>query len=125
MGLTKEMQKRGIKNLWDLTELDAEWVNAATREEIKEFVQEHNDVWLGRINCYKKDEGVPYLVKYEGQKIYNFEYEFMVPCCDDLLMKLIKERDAAEYTGANDDCKRLSEIIGRINKLGGKHFVWV
>jgi len=41
------MEKRGIRNPWDLTEFDADWVNPATRQDIKEVSEKHGGKVFG------------------------------------------------------------------------------
>lgn len=100
-------------------------LNELNRFLIEAFAKEKGEAWLGRVNRYEEDRGKPYLVKYEGQKVYNFEYTFIVPCHDKELITLIKEREGAEYTGTCEDAPRVTKILDRIKELGGASLVWV
>jgi len=45
--LLEEMKKRGIANPFDLTEFDMDWVNPATRKDIRETSAKHGGKVFG------------------------------------------------------------------------------
>jgi len=111
------------------TEFDTD-MNDITREKIEIFAAIHKDLrnekcYLGKINRYSEDVGKPYLMVYEEQRVFNFEYGFMIPCYDEKLVEMIKEREQAKYTGTADDYKRVTEIMDRIHEVGGFNLFWV
>jgi hypothetical protein len=118
-----------FKRAWDEghygpTEFDTDQ-NDISRLKIKTFAEITPEAWLGKINRYSDDKGKPYLVKYEGQLVYNFEYHFIIPCFDQQLIDMIQERENAPYTGTTDDAKRIEAIAKRIEELGGFYLSWV
>ena len=108
------------------TEFDQD-LNLITIEKIKLFSQLNNNgqCYLGKVNRYREDKGKPYLMPYDGQQVYNFEYGFMIPVYDEKLSELIRDREHAEYTGTKEDYRRVTEIMDRIQALGGIHLFWV
>ena|GEM_PF-3402943 len=100
-------------------------VNDASRAVVRAMLQDHGQAWLGKINLYSDDDRQHILWQYEpGEAVYNFGAAFVLPCCDAELERLIRERDAASYTGTRDDGKRVDAIVQRIGALGGVHLVW-
>ena len=109
------------------TEFDTE-INDITVEKIKMFAALNNNgsgCYLGKINRYSEDKGKPYLVPYDGQRVFNFEYGFMLPVYDEKLAEMIRDREHAEYTGTKADFVLIEAIMGRIQELGGIHLFWV
>ena len=102
-------------------------MNNISRKKIEIFAAMHNNekCCLGKINRYSEDVEKPYLVAYEGQRVFNFEYGFMIPCYDEKLVEMIRDREHAEYTGTTDDYKRVTKIMNRIYELGGFNLFWV
>jgi hypothetical protein len=100
-------------------------INDVSRETIKAMKRECGTCYLGKINLYDNDRKKPYkLVKYTGQKIYNFEYCFCLPCYDEEVERMIEERDKAPYTGTAEDSRRVEAITERVQQIGGKHLFW-
>jgi len=111
------------------TEFDTE-INDITVEKIKMFAVLNNNglgsyCYLGKINRYSEDEGKPYLVAYDEQRVFNFEYAFMIPAYDEILIEKIRFRETDEYTGAKKDFILINGIMDRIQELGGIHLFWV
>ena len=120
----KDLQLSRVRSdIMDFEEAD-EVLNNATRAMIQLFRERHKHLWFGNVNLYEETRHRPVLVPDEGQKIYNFEYSFMVPCVDTELVMMIVERDQAEYTSMKDDFKRVEKIIRRITDIGGEHLHW-
>jgi len=100
-------------------------VNSASRAMVCAMQQDHGQAWLGKINLYSDDDRQHILWQYEpGKTVYNFGAAFVLPCYDAELERLIRERDAAPYTGTRDDRKRVDAIVQRIGALGGVHLLW-
>jgi len=119
--------KEAIQTRGSLSELEDMEMNDITRQLIVAYDRLHQDskCYLGKVNRYSEDEGKPYLALYEGQQVFNFEYGFMIPCYDEKLIELIRDREHAEYTGTKEDYKRVTEIMDRIQELGGINLFWV
>ena len=127
---TKELKKEQynyIFNIGEYLELQEgdNTNNDLNRKQIKAYTNENKKVWFGNINFYDEkrrrivnDEESP-LVEYEGQEIYNFEYTFCVPSCDETLIDLIREWNK---TGAKTEL--IDAIFSRIDDLNGIHFIW-
>lgn len=100
-------------------------INDISRETITTMKKEYGTCFVGKINLYGDERKKDYkLTEYTGQKIYNFEYAFCIPCHDSKLEELITERDRAEYTGSKDDFKRIDKIMNRIEELKGVNLFW-
>jgi hypothetical protein len=121
------------KRAFDYHKRNADWggscefdteINDISRLKIRAASEIWPEVWLGRVNIYKEHEKKPILKKYEGEKVYNFEYTFAVPNNDEELTRLITDRKNAEYTGTADDYKRVDAIFNRIEALNGINLSW-
>lgn len=124
------------KSLWSFfdvgnfgfSEFDSEDVNSITLQKISLYNELYPDCYLGKVNLYDNDRGQKsaILCKYvTGQRVYNFSYSFMIPCYDAELVKMIYDRDVAEYTGTKADYIRVDAIHARVEKLGGMQLIWV
>lgn len=133
--MKNETMQKLIKDELDIFRQSDGWpsefdqdMNVITAEKIKLFAQLNNNeqCYLGKVNRYRGvDDDKPYLMPYDGQQVYNFEYGFMIPVYDEKLVELIRDREHAEYTGTKEDYRRVSEIMDRIQELGGMHLFWV
>jgi hypothetical protein len=100
-------------------------INDISRRMIQAVKDQYDQAWLGCVNLYEDDRKKEYnLTEYTGQKIYNFEYTFVVPCNDQGLVDLIVKRDRTPYTGTKDDRVLVDQIMGRIESLNGQHLIW-
>ena len=90
--------------------------------EANKAAAEHGEAWLGRVNLYGDDSGE--LHKWEGGEVYNFGADFVLPCYDAEVERLVRERAEAPYTGTADDGKRVDAIFARIGEVGGSHLFW-
>lgn len=95
-----------------LREADDTW-NAFNREIIIEFAKVYPNCRLG--GFYRTT-----LEPYTGQKIYNFDYDFVIPEPDEELVGLIEKRLIAGYTGVDS----IMRIQNRIKSSGGVVFIW-
>lgn len=114
---------QSIGGYLNLLETD-ESQNDCNRAIIKAFSREHDETWLGNVNFYGaarlaiiNNTYLP-LTKYENQNIYNFEFSFCVPCCDEILCTQIRKWNKGT------DKTVLDNIFKRIADLSGEHFVW-
>jgi hypothetical protein len=103
-----------------------ERVNNANRRVVAAMAEAHGEAWLGKINLYGNERhgGHPVMWKWDGGTVYNFDAAFVVPAFDEELVRLVKERDDAEYTGTKDDAVRVEAIMQRITDIGGVHLFW-
>lgn len=100
-------------------------INDISREMIFAMKQEKGTCFLGKINLYGEESKEEYkLVEFTGQQIFNFSYEFCLPCYDTELENMIRERDEAEYDSYEKDFARVTAITERIYKLGGRNLFW-
>lgn len=107
-----------------VTEYDMS-INDISRNMIFAMKAEKGVCFLGKVNLYGEERKEEYkLTEYTGQKIYNFEYSFCLPCYDEELEKMIDNRDKAVYTGAITDSVLVSAIIDRVEKIGGINLFW-
>lgn len=124
----KECSKKTTEYLVTHEGLTSEFdqsINDISRETIKAMKRESGVCYLGKINLYDDDRKKPYkLTEYTGQRIYNFEYCFCLPCYDEVIERMIEERDKAPYTGTAEDCRRVEAIADRVQQIGGKHLFW-
>lgn len=96
--------------------------NAEQRSRLADYLAEHGRAWVGKINIYPP--AIAELVPYTGQPVRNFEADFVVPCPDPALLRLIIERQEAPYTGTAADGPRVDAIFERIATLGGLILTW-
>ena len=95
-----------------LKEADDIW-NDLNREIIKLYAEINPGCQLG---LFDKTVTKPYT----GQKIYNFDYNFIIPKLDENLKKLIENRLLAKNTGEDP----IMEIHDKIEAIGGITFLW-
>lgn len=101
-----------IGGLAELKEADDTW-NEYNVEIIKEFAKLHPNCMLGKFNESK-------FTPYTGQRIYNFDCDFIVPAEDAELQRLLKNRNDKGYT----DLSSVMKIQSRIKGTGGMVFIW-
>ncbi len=111
-------------------------LNDASRDVIQAMAAEHDgECWLGRVNLHRglseddDDQHEPFhadvpLWQWSGKTVYNFGASFILPRHDAELERLIRDRDAAEYTTADADYERVSAIHERVVELGGVLLHW-
>jgi hypothetical protein len=103
-----------------------EYMNEAQRRLIDAMAEHYGTVYLGSVNLYGEDRHKPIVLrKYpDGEIVYNFSASFVVPTDDEVLKRLIYERDNAEYTGTTEDAVRVEAIHDRIKEIGGYTLIW-
>lgn len=113
-----------------ITEFDQE-LNAIQIEKIKAFANENEVCYLGKINIYDKNirnniDNFDPLVKYEGQRVYNFEYDFMINTHDEEIINLLREYNRPEQNPSGKKIMgRIELIFKRIDDIKGICFNWV
>ena len=113
------IQNEGMTSEFDMS------INDISRNIIKAMKREQGVCFLGNVNLYGDNRGKPFkLTEYTGQKIYNFVYDFCLPCHDTQIEKMITDRDQTQYTGTKDDCVMVSAIMNRIEQLNGINLLW-
>ena len=100
-------------------------INDISRAKIEEASKIWPEVYLGKVNLYGDERQKTYeMVKYTGQKVYNFEYSFIVPVKDPELEKMIDNRDKSVYTGTSADYIMIKEIHAKMESIGGINLIW-
>lgn len=112
--------------LIELSEFDRDQ-NKITRAKIRAYMRKHGGtIYLGNINYYGTERHKEHkLTKYTAGMVLNFSHTFMVPYEDEILMRLINDRDNAPYTGSSDDYRRVEEIMTCIESIQGECLIWV
>ena len=90
--------------------------NQISRAIIRAY-KSNGTAYVGKINGY---EGMS---QYKKGKVYNFKYDFVVPCADDELDSLLR---AWNGTSFYDTVKTATAyaIYDRIKDIGGVSLVW-
>lgn len=105
-------------------------VNNSSRRLVMSYYKERGAAWLGKIN--RSGGTGPDLWQFDGEqlspneaKVYNFGADFVVPCHDEQLVKLIAERhDPNVPYSPQKNVDTLEAINARIKELGGEHLHW-
>jgi len=98
--------------------------NAFNIELLEAYRMIYPDAHIGRINHHGEQrvnliEGKKSVyTKYTGQKVYNFDCDFVVPCADEELERLIIDWNVCA------DALVVKHIMSRIEKLNGKSITW-
>jgi hypothetical protein len=102
-------------------------VNDASRRLVAAMRETHGSCWLGIINRYSHHgdtERTPWIWEWDSSLLYNFGCSFVIPKPDGELVRLLRERYDAEYTGTAADSVRMDAIFDRIYALGGCYLTW-
>jgi hypothetical protein len=99
-------------------------INDISRAKIEAMKKEFGDCWLFKINRYSEDEGTPFMVRYEGQKIYNFEYCAIVPCYDKELEDLLIDYSKDSGFKSGTIMKKIEIIEDKLYSLKGVYLIW-
>ena len=112
-------------------------LNDANRDVIQAMAAEHGgECWLGRVNLEQglpedddDDQHEPFhtevaIWRWSGKPVYNFGASFVLPRHDAELERLIRDRDAADYTTADADYERVSAIHERVAEADGVLLHW-
>lgn len=98
-------------------------INDTSRETIEAMHHENGECWLGKINLYDEDPKPFKLIQWKGEKVYNFEYAFILPKQDTEIETMINDRANAPYN-AIEDIKRINKIMARVGELNGILLYW-
>jgi hypothetical protein len=98
--------------------------NDRSREIVRLFHERFGECWLGKVNIYK-NMPIPPVWKYDPEEmLYNFGADFVLPCYDAELERMIMERHNTPYTGTKADFPLVDAIYNRIAELGGAELHW-
>jgi len=115
-----------LKLHWDnggTSEFDKS-INDISRATIIAMKREYGQCYMLNINRYPENKGQRYITKYTGQKIYNFEYTFIMPVYDSELKNMLIKH--AKNSGFKEG-KLMSNIkilVDRIYKNNGIALAW-
>lgn len=113
---------RALAEFLESAEADSAW-NDRQRLEIEALRDRAGEAWLGVVNARGERKG-PTLAKWDGELVLNFGADFVVPCFDPPLDRMLRERDAAPYTNVLADALRVKPIFDRVVAIGGIVLVW-
>ncbi|GAC1475597.1 MAG: hypothetical protein PVSMB8_00310 [Vulcanimicrobiaceae bacterium] len=95
-------------------------LNDSSRALVHAMADEHGQAWLGKINRYNSAKD-PIVWKWDESIVYNFSADFVLPCDDAELARMIEAHGGQPFKGARE---RVDAIIDRIKALGGHLLVW-
>jgi hypothetical protein len=99
-------------------------LNDLQQEKIAAIYEKHGKAYIGKINHYDDERTAltadTVFVEYTGQKVYNFEADFVVPAADSGLAELIVQWNK----GFPTSLELISKITGQINRIGGANLMW-
>ncbi len=113
---TQYIQRFG--NIISIPEADSYW-NDLQRRKIETFHDKYGEAWLGEINR-TKEHGDTWLVSFKGQKIFNFEYTFVIPKYDMRLLAMLQY-----HNRASQKMKDVAKLTDYIYSIDGKFLIWV
>lgn len=96
-------------------------INDIQREKILAYHQLNPSAVVGLVNKHGREN---FLQIYRGEKVLNFEWDFIIPQYDAELLKLLTEREQATYTGTKEDAIKIDKIYERVKQLGGLYLYW-
>lgn len=102
-------------------------INGISRAMIVAYHKKHGKCFLGKINDYDQYGANPQIVftPYTGQKIYNFEYAFVIAEEDEELRRMLKEHNTPKgKLDSKATMELIEKIIARISDLGGEFLSW-
>ena len=106
------------------TELDFS-INDINRAKIETFVREKGACYLAKFHlrygaCFNPDN---IFVRYQGQEVYNFEYDFALPSPDEAIASLIRLNQDPANKG-RDIAALYEKICARMDAIGGILLHW-
>lgn len=99
-------------------------MNDSMRELVRAFETGYGGCILGKINAYNDEERATPMWAWDGGLVCNFGADFVVPRMDRRLLRLIRDRQEATYTGTVDDKVRVDAIFARLEEIGGTNLTW-
>jgi hypothetical protein len=116
------------------SELDMS-INDISRNIVDAMLKEKGICFVGKVNLYGEERKKDYklceykrninhidLKENQCNFVYNFEYDFCLPCYDKEIERMINERDKAPYS--TRDISLIKAITERIYEIGGKYLFW-
>lgn len=104
-------------------------VNNASRRLVMSYYKERGAAWLGKVNRGGSDK--PDLWQFNGEelfpnhaKVLNFEADFVLPCYDAEIVRMIEERHTPGSYSPEKNAAEVTAIHARIKALGGEHLHW-
>jgi len=99
-------------------------LNDLQREKINAVYTEHGLAYIGKINFHGngRESLTPENVfkAYNGEMVYNFDADFVIPSTDPKLAEMIVEWNSKNRTTLN----LIEKITERIIELGGLNLMW-
>jgi hypothetical protein len=117
---------RKHRNTGGASEFDTT-INNISRAKIKAFNKLAGECWLLKINRYSEEEKAqPVLIKYKGQKIFNFGYSAAIPCYDQVIIDMLLdyEKPTDKPFNGKDTMSKINAITKRIDELKGIFLFW-
>lgn len=102
-------------------------INDISRATIDAILRNYEQCFLGKINLKEEDRNnlIYRFTPYIGQKIYNFQYQFVVPCEDEELRSLIVQYNTPDkILDSKNKYRGLDRIYERIKEIGGVILFW-
>jgi len=107
-----------------MLEADEKW-NNIQREKIAAVYKINGKAYLGKINHHGENRKSltvsDIFVEYTGQKVYNFDADFIVPTADNELAEMIIQWNAAKPPLSLKLIKKMQNIV---EKIGGTSLKW-
>ena len=106
------------------TELDFS-INEISRARIEAFVREKGECYLAKFHLDYGERFNPdnIYVRYEGQEIYTFQYDFVLPVKDETTAALLRTNQNPENKG-RDVLELYVKARKRAEELGGLILHW-
>lgn len=106
------------------TELDFS-INDINRVKIEAFAREKDACYLAKFHLRHGARFNPdnIFVRYEGQEVYNFEYDFALPSPDEAIASLIRLNQDPANKG-RDVAVLHEKICARLDAIGGILLHW-
>ena len=100
-------------------------LNNLQREKIAAVYENNGKAYIGKINYYdtsrENSTENTVFIEYTGQKVYNFDADFVVPVADDKLAEMIVQwNSGVQSLKAN----LIKSIFKRVDNIGGLNLTW-
>lgn len=103
-------------------------INDISRAMIIAYQQEHGCCYLGKVNLYEDGSDDPdyHFTLYTGQKIYNFEFDLVLPCEDEeLRLLIVAHNNTHKKVMEKMFMDNITKIFNRLHEIGGISLTWV
>jgi len=99
-------------------------INDISRAIIGRYREKHGQCYLGRINR-RENSDEAFLIPYTGQKVFNFQYDVLVPCRDEKLSDMLEKHNVRKgFFDSDATWERITTILERIKELDGTQLIW-